>query len=250
VNLPQAEHGTRRAYFESRADAGAGHELRESAACSCRASSVMAANSFFSKAGIGIAAAAMRPRQRQPADGDGTPLQQDAFATERSSAGRWSRHHVASRSRKRWSSLSDIATLRSVPDGAGFARATALVRRYRLFAADATRCGSATAKHELTENIVHLVPRRSPGPDGKLDPGTRGISLFIVAEEARRPDGELDRRSATTSRSHGLNHKLGYRGIPNTLAQLRRGKFPARWRERVIATVGEAAARLCAACST
>ena len=35
-------------------------------------------------------------------------------------------------------------------------------------------------EHELTPNIVHLVLAKIPGPDGKLVPGTRGISLFIV----------------------------------------------------------------------
>jgi butyryl-CoA dehydrogenase len=84
----------------------------------------------------------------------------------------------------------------------------------------------------ITENIVHLVLAKIPRPDGKLRPGTRGISLFIVAEEARRPG----RRARPAERNDvalaGLNHKLGYRGIPNTLAQLRRRQVPGARRER------------------
>ena len=38
----------------------------------------------------------------------------------------------------------------------------------------------SAGEHEITENIVHLVLAKIPGPDGKPLPGTKGISLFIV----------------------------------------------------------------------
>jgi alkylation response protein AidB-like acyl-CoA dehydrogenase len=41
----------------------------------------------------------------------------------------------------------------------------------------------SSGEHELTENIIHLVLAKIPGPDGKLIPGTRGISLFIVPKK-------------------------------------------------------------------
>jgi hypothetical protein len=70
--------------------------------------------------------------------------------------------------------------------------------------------------HEITENIVHLVLAKIPGPDGKLVPGTRGISLFIV------PKMRVDAEGALTGERNdvalaGLNHKLGNRGTTNCL---------------------------------
>jgi alkylation response protein AidB-like acyl-CoA dehydrogenase len=38
----------------------------------------------------------------------------------------------------------------------------------------------SAGEHELSGNIVHLVLAKIPGPDGKLIPGVKGISLFIV----------------------------------------------------------------------
>jgi len=46
--------------------------------------------------------------------------------------------------------------------------------------------------------------------DGSLPEGTKGISLFIVPKIL--PDGERNDISIA-----GLNHKMGYRGIPNTI---------------------------------
>ena len=94
------------------------------------------------------------------------------------------------------SSLSDIAT-RAVPDGEDF-EGDPLGPRYRL---TGNKMWISAGEHELTENIVHLVLAKIPGPDGKLIPGTRGISLFIVPKKLvghRR--GRAHRRSATTWR--------------------------------------------------
>src|SRR5205809_2591596 len=70
------------------------------------------------------------------------------------------------------SSLSDITT-RATPDGADFQR-DPLGPRYRL---KGNKMWISAGEHELAENIVHLVLAKIPGPDGKLIPGTRGISL-------------------------------------------------------------------------
>ena len=52
-------------------------------------------------------------------------------------------------------------------------------------------------EHELSENIVHLVLAKIPGPDGKLVPGVKGISLFIVPKKLVHPDGSLTGEPAT-----------------------------------------------------
>jgi alkylation response protein AidB-like acyl-CoA dehydrogenase len=53
-----------------------------------------------------------------------------------------------------------------VPDGAGF-EADPLGPRYRL---KGNKMWISAGEHELTENIIHLVLAKIPGPDGKLMP--------------------------------------------------------------------------------
>ena len=120
------------------------------------------------------------------------------------------------------SSLSDIAT-RATPDGADF-EGDPLGPRYRL---RGNKMWISNGEHELTENIVHLVLAKIPGPDGKLVPGTKGISLFIVPKKLVDTDGRLTGERNDVALA-GLNHKLGYRGIPNTLLNFGEGKFPVR----------------------
>jgi alkylation response protein AidB-like acyl-CoA dehydrogenase len=97
------------------------------------------------------------------------------------------------------SSLADITTL-AVEDGADD-----LGRRFRLHGAKMWISG---ADHDVTGNIIHLVLAKTPGPDGRPLSGVKGISLFIVPKVL--PDGERNDVVVT-----GLNHKMGYRGIPN-----------------------------------
>ncbi|WP_395692867.1 acyl-CoA dehydrogenase [Piscinibacter sp.] len=82
-------------------------------------------------------------------------------------------------------------------------------------------------EQDLTDNIVHLVLAKIPGPDGKLVPGTRGISLFIVPKKLVDTEGRLTGERNDVALA-GLNHKLGYRGIPNTLLNFGEGKYPVR----------------------
>jgi alkylation response protein AidB-like acyl-CoA dehydrogenase len=97
------------------------------------------------------------------------------------------------------SSLGDIST-RAVAEAED-----ELGRRFRLRGA---KMWISAADHDITENIVHLVLAKTPDAEGGLPVGTRGISLFIVP--GILPNGE--RNDVTIA---GLNHKLGYRGIPN-----------------------------------
>jgi alkylation response protein AidB-like acyl-CoA dehydrogenase len=97
------------------------------------------------------------------------------------------------------SSLGDIST-RAIAEAED-----ELGRRFRLRGA---KMWISAADHDITENIVHLVLAKTPDIEGRLPEGTRGISLFIVPSVL--PNGE--RNDVTIA---GLNHKLGYRGIPN-----------------------------------
>ena len=148
------------------------------------------------------------------------------------------------------SSLSDIAT-RATPDGDDF-ESDPLGPRYRL---RGNKMWISGGEHELTENIVHLVLAKIPGADGKLVPGTKGISLFIVPKKLVDEDGELTGERNDVALA-GLNHKLGYRGTTEHAAQLRRGQVPGRGGGSTAsaparsATSSASRARACAACST
>jgi alkylation response protein AidB-like acyl-CoA dehydrogenase len=76
-------------------------------------------------------------------------------------SGRWSGTMCLSEPQA-GSSLSDVAT-RAMPDGDGF-DADPLGPRYRL---KGNKMWISAGEHELTENIIHLVLAKIPGPDGK-----------------------------------------------------------------------------------
>ncbi len=96
----------------------------------------------------------------------------------------------------------------------------------------------SAGEHELAENIVHLVLAKMPGPDGKLIPGVKGISLFIVPKKLVNEDGSLGERNDVVLA--GLNHKMGYRGTTNCLLNFGEGKFRPQGRAGAIGyLVGE-----------
>ena len=104
------------------------------------------------------------------------------------------------------SSLADITT-RAEPAGDG---------GYRLFGSKMWISG---AEHEMTDNIVNLVLAKIPGGPA----GTKGISLFIVPKYLIDTDGSIGERNDVTIA--GLNHKMGQRGITNTVLSLGDGTF-------------------------
>jgi acyl-CoA dehydrogenase len=106
------------------------------------------------------------------------------------------------------SSLSDIKT-----------RAERVADNYRL---TGNKMWISGGEHDLAENIIHLVLAKLPGADGKLIPGVKGISLFIVPKFLVNADGSLGERNDVTLA--GLNHKMGYRGTVNTLLNFGEGK--------------------------
>ncbi len=219
VHLPKASHDAAQAYFESGMLAAAQDYAIGGMQLPCVVD--MAANSFFSKAGIGIGGGAMLTSgNANLLLAHGTPMQQAVFA-KNEFAGRFSGTMCLSEPQA-GSSLSDIAT-RALPDGPGF-EGDPLGPRYRL---RGNKMWISNGEHELTENIIHLVLAKIPGDDGKLVPGTRGISLFIVPKKLVDVQGRLTGERNDVSLA-GLNHKLGYRGIPNTLLNFGEGKFAVR----------------------
>ncbi|MBY4897487.1 acyl-CoA dehydrogenase [Cupriavidus sp. AU9028] len=110
------------------------------------------------------------------------------------------------------SSLSDIATR------AEYEGESPLGPQYRL---RGNKMWISAGEHELADNIVHLVLAKIPGPDGKLIPGVKGISLFIVPKYLVNPDGSLGERNDVVLA--GLNHKMGYRGTTNCLLNFGEG---------------------------
>ncbi|MDQ6679483.1 MAG: acyl-CoA dehydrogenase, partial [Pseudomonadota bacterium] len=219
VHLPETSHAAARAYAESGMLAAAQDYEIGGMQLPCVVE--MAANSFFSKAGIGIGGGGMLTSgNANLLMAHGTPAQQAAFAAHEFS-GRFSGTMCLSEPQA-GSSLSDVVT-RATPDGLGF-ESDPLGPRYRL---RGNKMWISNGEHELSENIIHLVLAKIPGAEGKLIAGTRGISLFIVPKKLVDEKGELTGERNDVALA-GLNHKLGYRGIPNTLLNFGEGRFPVR----------------------
>jgi alkylation response protein AidB-like acyl-CoA dehydrogenase len=218
VHLPEASHAASRAYVESGMLAAAQDYDIGGMQLPCVVE--MAANSFFSKAGIGIGGGMLTSGNANLLMAHGTALQKEVFARNEFS-GRFSGTMCLSEPQA-GSSLSDIAT-RAVPDGVDF-ESDPLGPRYRL---RGNKMWISNGEHELTENIIHLVLAKIPDADGRLVAGTKGISLFVVPKKLVDANGQLTGERNDVSLA-GLNHKLGYRGIPNTLLNFGEGTFPVR----------------------
>jgi alkylation response protein AidB-like acyl-CoA dehydrogenase len=104
------------------------------------------------------------------------------------------------------SSLADVLT-RAEPSADG---------TYRLFGSKMWISG---AEHEMSDNIVNLVLAKIPGGPA----GTKGISLFVVPKFLVNPDGSVGERNDVVLA--GLNHKMGQRGITNTVLSFGDGTF-------------------------
>ena len=183
----------------------------------------LAANVFFAKAGVGLGGGGMLTvGNANLLTAHGTPTQKSVFAQQEID-GKWFGTMCLSEPQA-GSSLSDILT-RATPDGDDFAH-DALGPRYRL---TGNKMWISNGEHDMSENIVHLVLAKIPAADGKLVPGVRGISLFIVPKLLVNAAGELTGERNDVALA-GLNHKLGYRGLPNTLLNFGEGTFPVAGR--------------------
>jgi alkylation response protein AidB-like acyl-CoA dehydrogenase len=215
VILPQATHQAHAAYVESGMLAAAqSHELGGMQLPFVVES---AANAFFAAASVSMGAHLLTVGNANLLMAHGTPRQQAVFAHPQF-AGAWAGTMCLSEPQA-GSSLSDIRC-RAEPDGLGY-EADPLGPRYRL---RGNKMWISNGDHELTDNIVHLVLAKIPGPDGQLIPGTRGISLFIVPKKVVDDQGRCVTRNDVALA--GLNHKCGWRGTVNTLLHFGEGKYP------------------------
>jgi butyryl-CoA dehydrogenase len=176
-----------------------------------------AAHSFFGMASVSMGSGMLTVGNANLLMVHGTELQKQVFALNEFS-GRWAGTMCLSEPQA-GSSLSDIVT-RAVPDGDDF-ESDPLGPRYRI---KGNKMWISAGEHELTENIIHLVLAKIPGPEGKLVPGTRGISLFIVPKKLVDTKGQLTGKRNDVALA-GLNHKLGWRGTTNTLLNFGEGRF-------------------------
>jgi alkylation response protein AidB-like acyl-CoA dehydrogenase len=216
VILPQATHDAHKAYAASGMLSAA--QDYEMGGMQLPYSVEAAANAFFACASVSIGSGMLTTGNANLLMTHGTALQKEVFSKNEFS-GRWSGTMCLSEPQA-GSSLSDVAT-RGIPDGAGFEN-DPLGPRYRL---KGNKMWISSGEHELTENIIHLVLAKIPDEHGKLVPGTRGISLFIVPKKMVNTAGELTGVRNDVALA-GLNHKLGWRGTTNTLLNFGEGKYP------------------------
>ena len=216
VILPQATHDASKAYAESGMLSAA--QDYEMGGMQLPYSVEAAANAFFACASVSIGSGMLTTGNANLLMVHGTALQKEVFAQNEFS-GRFSGTMCLSEPQA-GSSLSDVAT-KAVPDGADFAN-DPLGARYRL---KGNKMWISSGEHELTENIIHLVLAKIPDENGKLVPGTRGISLFVVPKKMVDTKGQLTGVRNDVALA-GLNHKLGWRGTTNTLLNFGEGKYP------------------------
>ena len=204
VILPQATHDAFAAYAGSGMLAAAqdyelgGMQLPYTVEAS--------ANAIFSMASVSISWAMLTVGNANLLMAHGTEKQKDVFAKNEFS-GNWMGTMCLSEPQA-GSSLSDVATKAILED-----EGDALGPLYRL---TGNKMWISGGEHEVTENIVHLVLAKIPDAEGKLIPGTRGISLFVVPKKIVDADGNLTGERNDVSLA-GLNHKCGWRGTTNAL---------------------------------
>jgi len=204
VVLPQATHDAWLAYAESGLLAAAQTEAWGGMNLPYVVEA--AANAFFAKASASISAALLTVGNANLLLAHGTEKQKAVFARAEFE-GRWAGTMCLSEPQA-GSSLSDVATRAVLEDAAD-----PLGPRFRL---RGHKMWISAGEHEITENIIHLVLAKIPDADGKLIPGTKGISLFIVPKRLVDAEGRLTGERNDIALA-GLNHKCGWRGTTNTL---------------------------------
>ncbi|MEZ5658294.1 MAG: acyl-CoA dehydrogenase C-terminal domain-containing protein [Burkholderiaceae bacterium] len=219
VHLPQATHEATRAFSESGLIA-AGQDA-EVGGMQLPYVIETAANAHFFEANVSAAGyALLSVGNANLLMAAGTDAQRQAFAQ-----GVWDGRFMGTMclsEPQAGSGLADIIS-RATPDGQDF-EADALGPRYRL---RGNKMWISAGEHELSENIVHLVLAKIPDADGRLPPGVKGISLFIVPKHLVEPTGALTGERNDVALA-GLNHKMGYRGTVNTLLNFGEGRHPVR----------------------
>jgi alkylation response protein AidB-like acyl-CoA dehydrogenase len=177
-----------------------------------------AANAFFACASVSIGGGMLTVGNANLLMKHGSKLQKQVFALNEFN-GRFAGTMCLSEPQA-GSSLSDVAT-RAIPDGDDHAQ-DPLGPRYRL---KGNKMWISTGDHELTENIIHLVLAKIPGPDGKTIAGTKGISLFIVPKKLVDTQGQLTGERNDVALA-GLEPQAGLARHGQHLAELWRRQIP------------------------
>ncbi|NBS99063.1 MAG: acyl-CoA dehydrogenase, partial [Betaproteobacteria bacterium] len=165
-----------------------------------------AANAFFACASVSIGGGMLTVGNANLLMKHGTDLQKQVFALNEFN-GRFAGTMCLSEPQA-GSSLSDVVT-RATPDGDDHAQ-DPLGPRYRL---KGNKMWISTGDHELTENIIHLVLAKIPGPDGQTIPGTKGISLFVVPKFLPVGEGESATVGARNAvKAARIEEKMGIHG--------------------------------------
>src|SRR5690606_3227341 len=151
----------------------------------------------------------------------GSPAQVEAFALPQL-RGQWTGTMCLSEPQA-GAPLSDITTR------AEYERASPSGPQHR---ASGRQMWISRGDHAILGNTVHLVLAKVPDADGRLAPGTRGISLFIVPRTLVDAEGGLAERNDVSLA--GLNHKLGYRAAVNCALNFGEGRHRPRGRAGAI----------------
>jgi len=88
---------------------------------------------------------------------------------------------------------------------------------YGSFKLTGTKMWISGGDQDVSENIIHMVLARTPGAPA----GVKGISLFLVPKYRVTETGEIGDFNHIALA--GLNHKMGQRGITNTLLNFGEG---------------------------
>ena len=108
-----------------------------------------------------------------------------------------------------WSGTMNLSEPQAGSDvGAVATKAVPTDRGDGSYAITGTKIWITHGEQDLTDNIVHLVLARTPG----AQPGTRGISMFLVPKFMPNADGTLGARNDVEVVS--IEHKLGIHGSP------------------------------------
>ena len=125
-------------------------------------------------------------------------------------------HRLATPEQRRWAELmiergwgaTMVLTEPDAGSDVGAGRTRAVAQPDGTWHLEGVKRFITAAEHDLTENIVHLVLARPEGPGITTQPGTKGLSLFLVPKFRFDPvTGELGERNGVFATN--VEHKMG-----------------------------------------
>jgi alkylation response protein AidB-like acyl-CoA dehydrogenase len=125
-------------------------------------------------------------------------------------------HRLATPTQQRWAELmiergwgaTMVLTEPDAGSDVGAGRTRAVAQPDGIWHLEGVKRFITSAEHDLTENIVHLVLARPEGPGITPQPGTKGLSLFLVPKYRFDPvTGALGARNGVVATA--VEHKMG-----------------------------------------